>query len=294
MPPAEQTDAKINDLRNSILEQRVDYVLIRQQAKKQGIKASSKEIRDAVAQIKTRFPSEAAFREELRRGNLSNSEFEKNVADDIANTTLMRQTVEAKVQPPTEAQIREFFDKVQLKSKGRPTGLNQEDDQLAQNVADQLKRLSGPQVRWRMILIADPKGAPAETSRLAREKVRQVQEAIKKTDFAQVAAQYSEHEESRQRGGDMGVVAKGDLAQAAPALDRALFNLAQGKFTSSPIKTDDGHYFLKVEEKISGRELTFNDVANQLAEIVYQNEARKIYQTWIADLKSKAQIRRNM
>jgi parvulin-like peptidyl-prolyl isomerase len=292
-PPAEQTDAKINDLRNSILDQRIDYVLIRQQVKKQNIKPSSKEVRDAIAQIKTRFPSEAAFREELKRENLSTSQFEKRVSDDIANTTLVRQTVEKLIVPPTEAQIRAFYDKVQLKSKGKATGLSPEDDQLAKSVADQLKRASGPQVRWKLIFIASPKNAPADNARIARDTVTLVKDALKKGDFSQVAAQYSQNEESRQRGGDMGVIAKGDLAQASPAIDRALFNLGVGKYTTDPIKTDDGYYFLKVEEKITGTDLSFEQIANQLAEIVYQNEARKAYVVWIADLKKKATIKIN-
>jgi parvulin-like peptidyl-prolyl isomerase len=292
-PQADQTPARINELRNSILDQRVDYVLIRQQAKKQGIKATSKEIRDAIASIKTRFPTEAAFRDQLKRENLSNAQFEKRVSDDLANTNLVRQTVEKKIAPPTEAQVRDFYDKVQLKLKGRPTGLPPEDDQLTQNIADQLKRVAGPQVRWKMIFIADPKGASADISRQARETVKIVKEDLRKGDFAQVAAQYSQNEESRQRGGDMGVIAKGDLAQQAPAIDKALFNLAAGKYTTDPVKTDDGHYFLKVEEKITGRELAFNEVANQLAEIVYQNEARKVYTVWLDDLKKKSTIKVN-
>jgi parvulin-like peptidyl-prolyl isomerase len=294
-PPAEQTEERINELRKEVLDQLINRALMRQQAKKQGIKASSKEIRDTITQFKNaNFRSEADFREWLKARKLSNSDFEKEGANDRATNTLLRKIVEGKVQSPTEPQVKDFFDKVQLKLKGRPTGLSQEDDQLVQNIATQLKRVSGPQVEWRMIFVSDPKGAPAETSRLAKEKVKQVQEALKKTDFAQVAAQYSDHEVSRKEGGRMGIVAKGDLTQAAPALDRALFNLAEGKVTSTPIKTDEGHFFLKVDKTQKGRELTFNDVEKDLAELVYQNDVRKFLRVWTDDLRSKAAIRINM
>jgi parvulin-like peptidyl-prolyl isomerase len=293
-PPAEQTDAKINELRNSVLDQRIDYVLLRQQAKKQGIKVTSKEIRDAVAQIRGRFPSESAFRDELKRENLSNAAFEKRVSDDIANTNLVRSVVEKRITPPTEAQVKAFYDQVQLKLKGRKTNLPPEEDQLAQNVAEQLKRMSGPQVRWRMIFIADPKGSSADVSRVARDKAQTVKDALRKGDFAQVAAQYSEDDPSRQRGGDMGMIAKGDLAAQSPALDKALFNLGVSKYTTDPIKTDDGYFFVKVEEKITGRDITFNDIANQLAEVLYQNEARKVYIVWLDELKSKSSIKKNV
>ncbi|MDR2772269.1 MAG: SurA N-terminal domain-containing protein [Elusimicrobiota bacterium] len=292
-PPSEQTDARITELRNSILDQRIDYLLLKQQAKKQGIKATNKEIRDAVAQIKTRFPSEAAFRDELKRENLTNAQFERRVADDIANTNLIRSVVEKQITPPTDAQVRAFYDQVQLKIKGRKTTLPADEDQVAQNVADQIKRLSGPQVRWRMILIADPKGSPAADAKIARDRAQEVKDALRKGDFAQVAAQYSQDETSRQRGGDMGFIAKGDLTATSPALDKALFGLAVNKYTTDPVKTDIGYFFVKVEEKITGRDVTYNDIANQLAEVVYQNEARKAYTAWLNDLKSKSTIKKN-
>jgi parvulin-like peptidyl-prolyl isomerase len=294
-PPADQTPAKMAEFRAAILNQRIDQILLLQQARKDGIKPTRKAVTDRIAQIKTtNFPTEAAFRDYLKSLGLSNSEFEKNITDQLTIQEFTQKFAADRISPPTEDQVRAFYKQVQDKAAGKKiANITPEQDTFITNVTDQLKRVAGPRVRWSLIFVSQPPNATQQQITAAREKINQIKAALKKSEFSQVAAQYSEEDASRQRGGDMGVVLKGDLAQVYPAVDKALFTLGVGKYTTEPIKTDAGFFFVKVQEKEPGRnikDISFDQIGQQLAGIMYENDANKALTQWLADVRSKAKI----
>ena len=63
-PLTEQSDAKLNELKNQILEQKIEQMILIQEAKKQKIKVVKRELDEALSQVKKRFPNEEAFQTE--------------------------------------------------------------------------------------------------------------------------------------------------------------------------------------------------------------------------------------
>ncbi len=290
-PQAEQSEAGINELRNAVLNQKIDEVLLKQEVKKQKIKVSKKEIQDGIDQIKNKFANESEFNAELKRENMSMGDFEKKITEQISVMKLVRQSVDSKVKAPTEADVKAFYDKVVIKMKGGEAVLSKEDDELASNLAVFLKRISGEQVRLRQIFIACPKGASSEEVKAALARVNAVKKAIAGGEgFAEVAGKYTEDSASKSRNGDMGMVAKGDLL---PVIDKEVFKMNVGEYTKEPIKTDSGYHFLRVEEKRASKDFTFDEVKNDIGELMYRNEAMKTYNNWLAGLRSKADIKIN-
>ena len=55
VPASEQTEAKINEFKTALLNQKIEDILLKQEAKKKKIKTSKKELEDGIAQIKKRF-----------------------------------------------------------------------------------------------------------------------------------------------------------------------------------------------------------------------------------------------
>jgi parvulin-like peptidyl-prolyl isomerase len=291
VPADQQNDARANEIRDAVLNQKIEELLLKQEVKKQKIKISKKEIEDGVAQVRQRFQNDADFNAELKKENLSLSAFEKRLSEQLAAMKLVRQSVESKVKAPTIEQVKSFYDKVQIKMKGGETGLLPADDQIASNLAIYLKRASGEQVRLRQIFVALPKDASAEEKKAALARVENVKKALKNNEaFADVASKYSEDAASKSRGGDLGIVVKGDLL---PEIDKRVFSMVVGDYTKEPVKTDTGYHFLRVEEKRASKELAFDDVKNDIGELLYQNEARKTYADWVNGLKAKATITTN-
>jgi parvulin-like peptidyl-prolyl isomerase len=293
-PPASQTIAEINQRKDAVLERLVEFILLKQDAKRNKVSATTQEIRDAMSQIRQGFPSENDFTEALKRENLTRAKFEARIADQLTVNKFVNQTIETKVPKPDENQVRNFYDKVKLKSNGSPTGLSPEDDQFANQVALWLKRYTGDQIKLRQIFVYAPRTASAENLKIADAKVADIKKqlsAAKGENFSQVASQYSDDDASRQRGGDMGIVAKGDLV---PEIDKVVFSLRVGRYTSNPVRINDsGYYFFKVEEKIAPKEVNFDDVKNQVANAYFQNEANKYYVQLVAQLRARANIKLN-
>ncbi|MCL2334465.1 MAG: SurA N-terminal domain-containing protein [Endomicrobia bacterium] len=292
VPQDQQTEAKVNELKTAVLNQKIEETLLKQEAKKQKIKVSKKEVQDAVDQIKKRFANESEFTAELKKENLSRAEFEKKLEEQLAVMKLVRQSIDSKVKAPTESDVKAFYDKVQTKMKGGETGLSKEDDDLATNLANFMKRMSGEQVRLRQIFVSSPKGAASEQAKASQARVEIVKKELAKgtDDFATLAGKFSEDPASKDKGGDIGIVVKGDL----PAeIDKVVFGMHVGEITKEPVKTERGFHFLRVEEKRASRTFTFDEVKNDIGQLLYQNESKKAYSAWINDLKSKANVKIN-
>ena len=291
VPPEEQSEVRINEFRNAVLNQKVEDILLKQEARNQKIKVNKKELQEGVDQIRNRFSNEAEFRAELEREKISLADFEKKLTEQLSVMKLVRQTIDDKVKTPTEAQVKDFYDKVQAKMKGGETGLSKEDDELAANLAAFLTRMSGEQIRLRQIFINSPKGSSNEETKAAVARVDIVKKALRSGDaFSDVAGRYSEDAASKAKNGDVGIVVKGDLQLE---IDKIVFNMNVGEYTKEPVKTDSGYHFLRIEEKRASKAFTFDEVKNEIGELMYQNEAKKAYTAWISDLKAKAAIKIN-
>ncbi|MDR1196031.1 MAG: SurA N-terminal domain-containing protein [Endomicrobium sp.] len=291
VPAAEQSEARVNEFKTALLNQKIEDILLKQEAKKKKIKISKKELGDGIAQIKKRFANEAEFNAELKKEGISMTEFEKRLDEQMSVMRLVEQTMKSKAKVPDEAQVKSFFDSVQVKMKGGETGLSKEDDEIVANVANFLKRMSAEQVRLRQVFIDSPKASTAEEKKAALARVEIVKKAVKSGDsFVDIASKYSEDAASRARGGDIGIVVKGDLPVE---IDKVIFNMNVGEYTKEPIKTDNGFHFLRVEEKRASKTFTFDEVKNDIGELLYQNEAKKAYAAWMQELKSKANIKDN-
>lgn len=108
----------------------------------------------------------------------------------------------------------------------------------------------------------------------------------KGSDFAKMAREISIDMATKDSGGEMGVIQKGKFH---PQLDSVIFSANEGEI-SDPVKTERGYHIIKVQKKIPGLPLSFNDAKNILSQR-YQIEKRsKVFEDLFARLKSKANI----
>ncbi|MBI5746876.1 MAG: peptidylprolyl isomerase [Nitrospirae bacterium] len=108
----------------------------------------------------------------------------------------------------------------------------------------------------------------------------------KGSDFAKMAREISIDMATKDSGGEMGVIQKGKFH---PQLDSVIFSANEGE-VSDPVKTERGYHIIKVQKKIPGLPLSFNDAKNILSQR-YQIEKRsKVFEDLFTRLKSKANI----
>ncbi|MDR2252177.1 MAG: SurA N-terminal domain-containing protein [Endomicrobium sp.] len=290
VPASEQTKQKENELWEMVLNQKISEIILKQEARKQKIKPSKNDVQEGISEIRKRFANDSEFTAELKRENMTMSDFEKKISEQVAIRKLLKQNLESKVQMPTEIEARSLYDKVIAKIKGAKIKLPSEEDALVSNLANALKRMSSEQIRVRQIFISLPKGANDSAVRSAQAKVATIKKELQRQTFADVAGQYSEDPISRPRNGDLGIIAKGDLS---PVLDRTAFSMKVGDYTREPIKTDIGLFFLKIEERRAKKDVTFDAVKNDIAEVLAHINANKAQNEYIDGLKSKANIKIN-
>ncbi len=290
-PVSEQSDARLNELREQILEQKIDQMILMQQAKKEKIKVQKRELDEAIRMVKSRFPDEASFKNELEKESLTQAEFEKRIEEQMMAQKLIEKEMKNNVKKPTEKEIKKFYDNVSLKMKGQNLGLKKEDEEMLDSVAKLLKRMSADQVRISQIYIKCPADATQTEKIVAQGKADDVKKALAKGErFEDLAEKYSDDALLRQRRGDMGFVVKGDLDKR---LEQKAFGMTVGQYTKEPVKTNSGYHFIRVKESRAGTIFNYDDVKNDLAEVLYRQNGQKLYEKWVSGLRAKANIKIN-
>ena len=135
--------------------------------------------------------------------------------------------------------------------------------------ANKLSYEQPERVRVRQIVIRATKEDGPDKRAEARQKIEGLKkELVAGKDFAQLATQFSEDVETKEKGGDLGLVERLSLP---PSLATAVFNLKAGD-VSEPIETPLGWHLAKVEEKKPPETRTLEMVKSEIAAQLWTRE----------------------
>ena len=166
----------------------------------------------------------------------------------------------------------------------------EEEADLAQ-ISKYLERMTGEQVNIRHILIRSQRTAPAAERAEAKKKLEGILQKIRGgEDFAFMAKKYTDDPLSKERGGDLGFIAKGDLG--LPEMDAAIFKLKEGE-VSPVIETEIGYHIVKMVEKKSPHPLEYEDIKEDLSNYLAQRVFTQKLEKYLKDLRVKASIKIN-
>jgi len=227
------TDSAGRDaVRRQVLSQMVDEELIVQQAERDTtIKVTDQEVQDQVEQtvqnVRKQFGSTADFQEQLRAAQfLSEEEWRRWLADQQRRAILqqrlldqLRQKGKLRPIPPTDAQLRQFWEENKARQPKRPAAIS-----------------------FRQIVIAPQpdSAAKARARQLAESLVVVLRHGAK---FADVAKQFSADSASREQGGELGWFRRGVMVKE---FEDVAFRLRPGDI-SDPVPTDFGYHIIQVE-----------------------------------------------
>lgn len=100
-------------------------------------------------------------------------------------------------------------------------------------------------VRARHIFFPVPENAGETQEREIRDKAKRIlNKARQGADFSALAREYSQDPSSRAKGGDLGYITKGDMAES---FEKAAFALNEGEI-SDLVRTSRGYHIIKVED----------------------------------------------
>lgn len=303
-PEKNQTKEKIADLRKEILNRLIEERLLLQEAKNKKVRVTKVEIERGIdqfkepfsidAQGKARSPShvEKAFQEQLVNEGMTQEQFNKRVEEQLMKLKLIEMEVKSKVEMPAEEEVKKFFDKIKKKIAGQSVesaGVNEDAD--LNQLSKYFERMMGEQVRIRHILIRSSKNDPDSARQEAKKRLGEIVQKLKAgEDFAFLAKKFSEDPISKERGGDLGFIAKGDIG--LPEIDEAISKMKEGEI-SGIIETEIGVHVVKLIEKKAPHPLEYEDISEDLKNYIAQKNFTKKLEKYIKDLRAKANIKIN-
>jgi parvulin-like peptidyl-prolyl isomerase len=290
IPAGEQSEAKIKEFKQKLLDQMIDDRLLRQIAKEKKIVVTKRELEEGIKQVKSRFSGDEDFQAELKKEDLTEAKFSKRIEEQLMVMKLIESEMKTKAKQPSDKDIKDYYDKIITKMSGKSLGLDEKEEADIESLAKYFKRLSSEQVRAKHILVKLDKNASMTEKSAALSRIKRIREEyVKGESFDKLAEKNSEDTGSAAKGGDLGYFTKGDMV---PEFEKAAFSLNVGE-VSEPILTDFGYHIIRVEEKKAAKTLAFDDVKNDLKELLYQKSAQKYYESWIKEQRAKANIKVN-
>jgi peptidyl-prolyl cis-trans isomerase C len=291
-PTAEQTPERVKEIKKRVLDQMVDDKILAQEAKKKSIKVSQLEVDDGVKKVRTRFGTEEEFNKELQKEGMTYDAFRKHIQDQIGTIKLIDQEVKAKTTVPGDSDVKQLYDTLLaiLADKPIPGSHTATEVDELKSLARAVDHRFGERVRARHILIRASQNASKEEKAAALNKIKDVQKQLKNGgDFAELAKKYSEDPGSKERGGDLGSFSRGDMVDT---FEKAAFALNVGQ-VSDIVNTGFGYHIIRLEEKKAASKFSFDDVKDDLKEYLFQQRAAKKFETYLKDLRAKAEVKIN-
>lgn len=256
--PPDQLAKRLDEARQSIINQLIEEKLILSEAKKQNIEVEEKDVNAKIEEAKKRFPSNAVFEQALAAQHISLKELRAKYKEQLMTRKLIDQKVGARV-IITPNEVSEYY-------------------------ASHSAEFSQPeQIKLRNILIRPKESiTPEKTKELVAEIMKRLSEG---GDFAELAKIYSEGPGAAD-GGMMGYVKRGDLI---PEIEKVVFNLKEGE-VSGVIQTGLGYHFFKVEEKKTAESLPLAEARRSIENVLWQQKIKEKSKGWIEDLRKHAYI----
>lgn len=160
----------------------------------------------------------------------------------------------------TERELREFYEKNKNQYK-EPEG-----------------------VKLRHILIYVPKDADNKTKERALTRARQIRaQLLKGVKFEELAKIHSDDTASKEKGGDLGVIRRGETV---PEFEEKVFKLKPGEI-SEPILSPYGYHIVRVEKRIPEEVLPFEKVKERVKEDLLREKEREILVKLVERLRDK-------
>jgi peptidyl-prolyl cis-trans isomerase SurA len=245
-----------------VLDKLIEEKLIDQEAKKSGVKVSSKDIEAMVEEVKRQNAlTQEGLEKALAAEGLTLESYKKQIEKNLQRQRLIHWSVKVE-EKATEKELREFY---------------------RENIS---RYRTNESYRPATILFLVPKGATPEEIREIRKKCQNVLEKIKKgEDFGEMAILYSEDSSNKVRG-DLGYFRKGELL---PVFEREALRLKVGE-VSGIIRTEIGFHIIKLLDRRGADPLPFEEVSERVKADCHNTEMEKAFRQFLGKLKEKAII----
>jgi peptidyl-prolyl cis-trans isomerase SurA len=258
VPPGAQQAEAVDQLSRQVLARMIDDVLERQIADKHHINISTEEIDGALERL--------AAMQNLTVDQLMSEAIRSGLTAQEYREEIRRQLLEGKL--------------LELRVKGRVRVTDEDMRALYGRLVREERLQLGYSLQW--IVLRVPQGSSTDTVRARRALAdRLVAESRNGGDFASMARTYSDDRDTRELGGDLGPQKPGTLEEP---IERVVLALDVGQ-VSAPFSYADAIVIARVSARDTSKYGAFEDVREQLAQRVYQEQLEKARRKWLDGIK---------
>lgn len=257
--PPDQVAAKKADLRKSLINDIIAELLVKDRADRMGLSVSESDMNEAIIRLKQQYgiTTDAAFEESLKKSGMSRAEMENRLRDTLIANKVFGRELRSR-EDLSDRELRERYDR------------EKEHYRLPERA------------HLRAIILTKPDNAAQAAQAQARAD-ELAQQARTATDFAKFAQSVPENA-MKDKGGDMGEVARGELL---PDLDKAVFNANPGTIIG-PIATRSGWHIIKVENRLPSEVPAFESLKDKLRKDASDETFQRDYKAYIERLRKEA------
>lgn len=270
-------------LKDRIVNELILKEIINQEIEKRKIEVTDEEIQARKDEITEKIGSKEKVEELLKRNNVSDKQFDKDIANEIKIDKLIEATQSTKI---SENDVKDFYNK-------NKAAFNYPERVRASHI---LIEANPAQIKQE-IIAQDKKGelTADDIDKKVKEamdnKMSFAQEVLKKAQanpdsFAALAKQYSDDKVSAQKGGDLGFFTRNDMVK--PFADAA-FTLKPGT-VSEIVVTDYGNHIIIVTDKAAAGIQPFEKMKDEIQTYLEQKKKIDVLTTLLDGLKASAKV----
>lgn len=253
---------KEQEIKQQALDSLIEEALMFLEAERLGMKVKKKELDAHLDTVVKRLGSKKNYNEALARAGYTPGTFKEKIRRDMLAKAVYKTAVTERV-TITPEQLKQYY--AANKSK--------------------FKKPETVTLQHILIKVKNPvlKDSWDEAFEQASALIKQIQDGA---DFADMAAKHSQGM-YRIKGGNMGEVHRGRLPKE---IETVAFAMAPGAL-SQPVKSTYGYSILKLLEKKESRQLSFDEVKDNLETTLKQKEIRHRKASWLEELKGRFPVK---
>ncbi len=293
----------VNAIKAEVLNQMISEELMIQAAQKEGIKVKDSELTEAINSIKQRFfvdqtgkerskkEAEEAFNAALKEEGMTYKQFESKTKEQLAVRKMADSIVKANAKMPTEQDVQQLFDDIQILMKGdkeKAEKIGKERVAVALPLAAKLNQLTAEQIKISPVFIKADKTLSKTALKDKENEAKKIRKEIKngKVTMLDAIKLYSDDKTPLATGGEV-ILIRGVMPKD---FDDKIFNVAVGDI-SEPLQTDGGFYIIRVNEKKAKQDVTLDKIKNELGQYIYAANMQKAMEDYLVSLQKKADVK---
>lgn len=246
----EEGEARLLDFKLRLLDNLINQKLVEQAAKERDLGVTDKDVQAQISQLKEGFADQAQYEQALKSAGMTEKTLQGQIREQLITQKLIESLAED--ENVSDDEVTTYYEK-----------------NKAQFTVQPAKRAS------HILFKADDKDKAEDILAKIRDG----------GDFANLAKENSIDTATASKGGDLGWPTAAYVAE----FENALSKLDKGE-VSDLVQSPYGWHIIKVTDEREGSQQELADVKDQIKQIVVQQRRADAYQTFLEDLRDKAEI----